>query len=448
MEKLKKLLDRIFIDGLTGMAQGLFATLIVGTIIQQIGSLIGGNVGDMIFVLGKMAAAFTGAGIGVGVAYRFKESPLVVLSAATAGMVGVLRVEQAEEGFAHQLGPGFQELKELLLVVAAPDGLEARDDGGRDRAFGKFGDALLPGHGRHARGDVGELEFLADEGIDAAEPGFEFLCDDADFLGGHALGVPPHPVHHEEGGLEPLFEPLDLRGDDLKVGPFLDLQEAHVIGVPFDHVAVGGLGKGLGVGDAVGVHEAHHLGGYGAAFHERLAQAFEAAEVPELEFDEAPPVVLPGDAVHAHGQPRAGVGLVGAFRAGELHPSALLIHGPFLRPAFQVGVDVHALAVVALDGGLPERVGGFPYPCRDVFRERVEVDGFLGYDLHGRAHRVAFDHIAGQREQAQPLLGVVVVADVARHDEVLVAFRDHRAVLLYFRDWIRHFIIFRNLQVL
>ena len=90
MEKLKKLLDRIFIDGLTGMAQGLFATLIVGTIIQQIGSLIGGNVGDMIFVLGKMAATFTGAGIGVGVAYRFKESPLVVLSAATAGMVGCL----------------------------------------------------------------------------------------------------------------------------------------------------------------------------------------------------------------------------------------------------------------------------------------------------------------------------------------------------------------------
>lgn len=88
MEKLKRLLDRIFIDGLTGMAQGLFATLIVGTIIQQIGSLVGGNVGDMIFVLGKMAAAFTGAGIGVGVAYRFKESQLVVLSAATAGMVG------------------------------------------------------------------------------------------------------------------------------------------------------------------------------------------------------------------------------------------------------------------------------------------------------------------------------------------------------------------------
>ena len=48
MKVLKKWLNRIFIDGLTGMAQGLFATLIVGTIIQQIGSLIGGNVGDII----------------------------------------------------------------------------------------------------------------------------------------------------------------------------------------------------------------------------------------------------------------------------------------------------------------------------------------------------------------------------------------------------------------
>ena len=88
MNTLKKWANKIFIEGLTGMAQGLFATLIIGTIIQQIGSLIGGNIGDLIFVIGKVAAALTGAGIGVGVAYRFKESPLVVLSAATAGMVG------------------------------------------------------------------------------------------------------------------------------------------------------------------------------------------------------------------------------------------------------------------------------------------------------------------------------------------------------------------------
>ena len=88
MKILKKWLNRIFIDGLTGMAQGLFATLIVGTIIQQIGTLVGGNIGDTIFLLGKVAASLTGAGIGVGVAYRFKESPLVTVSSAITGMIG------------------------------------------------------------------------------------------------------------------------------------------------------------------------------------------------------------------------------------------------------------------------------------------------------------------------------------------------------------------------
>ncbi|WP_461812217.1 PTS transporter subunit IIC [Faecalimonas sp.] len=88
MNWLKKILDKIFIDGLSGMAQGLFATLIVGTIVQQIGKLVGGDVGNYIFLVGKVAAGFTGAGIGVGVAHRFQESSLVVVSAAVSGMIG------------------------------------------------------------------------------------------------------------------------------------------------------------------------------------------------------------------------------------------------------------------------------------------------------------------------------------------------------------------------
>ncbi|MBQ8562551.1 MAG: PTS sugar transporter subunit IIC [Firmicutes bacterium] len=85
---MKQYLNRVFIDGLTGMAQGLFATLIVGTIIQQIGSLLGSSAGALIYLIGKVAASLTGAGIGVGVACKFKASPLVTVSAATAGMVG------------------------------------------------------------------------------------------------------------------------------------------------------------------------------------------------------------------------------------------------------------------------------------------------------------------------------------------------------------------------
>ena len=104
METLKKYLNRIFLDGLSGMATGLFSTLIVGTIIQQIGTLIGGNIGDLIYLIGKMAAAVTGAGIGGGVACRFKEAPLVILSAATAGMVGGFAGQITADSFLNEAG--------------------------------------------------------------------------------------------------------------------------------------------------------------------------------------------------------------------------------------------------------------------------------------------------------------------------------------------------------
>ena len=84
---MKKLLKEIFIDGLSGMASGLFATLIIGTIICQIGALIPNEAGTYLILIGKVASALTGAGIGVGVAARLKASPLVMASAVTAGMV-------------------------------------------------------------------------------------------------------------------------------------------------------------------------------------------------------------------------------------------------------------------------------------------------------------------------------------------------------------------------
>ena len=111
MNGFKKWLNKVFIEGLSGMATGLFATLIIGTIIQQVGSLIGGSIGDTVFIIGKMAAAVTGAGIGCGVAYRFKEPPLVVLSAAVAGMVGAFASKITAgtvfvDGVVHLAGPG------------------------------------------------------------------------------------------------------------------------------------------------------------------------------------------------------------------------------------------------------------------------------------------------------------------------------------------------------
>ncbi len=88
MKTIKKYLNRVFIDGLGGMALGLFATLIIGTIIGQIASFIPGNIGRYMTFAANVAKTLMGAGIGVGIASKFKESPLVVVSAAVAGMVG------------------------------------------------------------------------------------------------------------------------------------------------------------------------------------------------------------------------------------------------------------------------------------------------------------------------------------------------------------------------
>lgn len=125
MNLIKKCLNRVFVEGLSGMALGLFATLIIGTIIQQIGTLAGGSIGTLIYAVGKMAAGLTCAGIGVGVAYKFQESPMVVLSAATSGMIGgyaskVLAGTLLVDGNLALQGPG----EPLGAFIAAYVGIE------------------------------------------------------------------------------------------------------------------------------------------------------------------------------------------------------------------------------------------------------------------------------------------------------------------------------------
>ena len=92
---VKGILTEIFIDGLGGMATGLFATLIIGTIIAQIGTWVSAinnptaaYIGSIILLMGKLAQSITGAGIGIGAAIKLKSKPLVLVSAATAGMIG------------------------------------------------------------------------------------------------------------------------------------------------------------------------------------------------------------------------------------------------------------------------------------------------------------------------------------------------------------------------
>ncbi len=126
MKRILNFLNRFFIDGLSGMALGLFCTLIAGTILGQIGNFIGANtkIGYLIIVIATVAKCITGAGIGVGVAVKVKEtSPLVVVSAGVSGMIGayagnILKGTLLSGGSLVLSGPG-EPLGAFLAAFAA-----------------------------------------------------------------------------------------------------------------------------------------------------------------------------------------------------------------------------------------------------------------------------------------------------------------------------------------
>ena len=87
--KIKKLATRWFITAFSGMAQGLFCTLIAGTILWQIADWLGDNyVSSTLKSIANIAKSLMGAGIGVGIAYALSKNKLVVFSCAVAGFVG------------------------------------------------------------------------------------------------------------------------------------------------------------------------------------------------------------------------------------------------------------------------------------------------------------------------------------------------------------------------
>ncbi len=124
MKKIKEILNHFFIDGLTGMAWGLFSTLIIGLIITQIASFIPGRIGVLLNVIGKVASSLTGAGIGVGVATKFKAGAFTTVSAGVAGLVGAFASKiiegslYTESGAVLLAGPG-EPLGAFIAAIIA-----------------------------------------------------------------------------------------------------------------------------------------------------------------------------------------------------------------------------------------------------------------------------------------------------------------------------------------
>ena len=127
----KKLSKRWFIDAFSGMALGLFCTLIAGTIMGTVGGWInkinGGNLaGIWIENIAKRAKTLMGAGIGVGMAVKLKvKSPLVIFSAAVAGLIGVFAVSNKgdfaifKSGFSISLGAPGNPIGSYVVALMA-----------------------------------------------------------------------------------------------------------------------------------------------------------------------------------------------------------------------------------------------------------------------------------------------------------------------------------------
>ncbi|MBQ7761095.1 MAG: PTS sugar transporter subunit IIC [Clostridia bacterium] len=85
MSKVKEYLKKYFVTAMGAMAQGLFATLLIGTIIKTIGQYTGL---DFLVTISSYASGATGMAIGVAIAIALKADMLVILSSAVVGSMG------------------------------------------------------------------------------------------------------------------------------------------------------------------------------------------------------------------------------------------------------------------------------------------------------------------------------------------------------------------------
>lgn len=97
----KELPKRYFITAFSGMALGLFCTLISGTIIGMVANWIGKDnfIGYFLYVVSTVAKILMGAGIGIGIAYKLNAKPLVVFTAAATGFIGAFALNIINQTF-------------------------------------------------------------------------------------------------------------------------------------------------------------------------------------------------------------------------------------------------------------------------------------------------------------------------------------------------------------
>ena len=107
-------LRRYGIDALGAMAQGLFCSLLIGTILDTMGSQLGI---PMLEEIGSFASAMSGAAMAIAIGYALKAPPLVLFSLAAVGYAS------------NQAGGAGGPLSVLIIAILSARGGQAGEQG-------------------------------------------------------------------------------------------------------------------------------------------------------------------------------------------------------------------------------------------------------------------------------------------------------------------------------
>lgn len=129
LEKIKKYAKKYFIDAMSAMALGLFASLLIGTIFGTIGTYLGpdyisnemiNRIGSFFAEMKTFAQGASGMAIGVAIAYSLKADPLVMFSCAAVGSLsyslGATILLENGETIAYTAGPAGAYVAAIVAV--------------------------------------------------------------------------------------------------------------------------------------------------------------------------------------------------------------------------------------------------------------------------------------------------------------------------------------------
>lgn len=114
MEFIKKYAKKYFLNAMSAMALGLFASLLIGTIFGTIGTYLGeqyvsipflNRIGSFFTEMKTFSQGASGMAIGVAIAYSMKADPLVMFSCAAVGSLSYSLGASINDTFIYTAGP-------------------------------------------------------------------------------------------------------------------------------------------------------------------------------------------------------------------------------------------------------------------------------------------------------------------------------------------------------